>query len=457
MPLESLKLEISLTLKQQEFLRAIDDYREILFGGGRGGGKSRGLRSIHLIRRIQMPKSKGTIWRRTYPELEKNHIRPLFVEHPQLKEFYNEQKRLLTLPNGSTQEFAYAESVKALPKAQGTETDDLGLEEAGDWDEQEYEMLLATNRSTLYQPRAQLTANPGGRGHGWLKKRFVTSPTLQCKYIQALLEDNPALIDNDPAYAKMLESIKSEALRKAWRYGDWDIAAGQYFSELNRNVHIVKDFPIPDHWQRFAAYDYGFSHPCSLGWYAVDEDGTIYKYRELVRARMKISEVKAEFWKHKDSEKVRYVTAGHDCWQAKGAAFGDKLVQPTIAEEFSNPASGRPIFLIKANIDRKQGWFRLREYLSLFTGSQGEVSSKFRFFEACPLSFSALSRMIHDPDDLEDVSKIDSVEGDPETGDDAADESRMAIMSRPALTLKVEKYKHDPWATKPAQGGWTTV
>lgn len=46
--------------------------------------------------------------------------------------------------------------------------------------------------------------------------------------------------------------------------------------------------------------------------------------------------------------------------------------------------------------------------------------------------------MIHDPDHMEDVLKVDSEGGDPSTGDDAYDETRYALMSRPAITEPVK-------------------
>jgi len=42
--------------------------------------------------------------------------------------------------------------------------------------------------------------------------------------------------------------------------------------------------------------------------------------------------------------------------------------------------------------------------------------------------------MEHDPDRIEDVLKVDAVEGDPMTGDDAYDETRYFLMSRPAVS-----------------------
>lgn len=43
----------------------------------------------------------------------------------------------------------------------------------------------------------------------------------------------------------MLNNL-SDGLRQAWRDGNWDMLAGQYFSEFDRNVHVVEPFPLPE-------------------------------------------------------------------------------------------------------------------------------------------------------------------------------------------------------------------
>src|SRR5271168_4007386 len=96
------ELKIALQPKQKLFLQAIEKTPITFYGGAKGGGKSKGLQLIMLLRRFRYSNSTGAIFRRTYPELEGNHIRPLFQSFPSLREYWNESKKLLTLPNGST-------------------------------------------------------------------------------------------------------------------------------------------------------------------------------------------------------------------------------------------------------------------------------------------------------------------------------------------------------------------
>ena len=127
-----------------------------------------------------------------------------------------------------------------------------------------FRTLLGSNRSSRpgIKARAILTGNPGGIGHAWLKRIFVERKFKEEErpedytFIQAFVQDNQALLENDPDYVHRLKTEPNEALRRAFLYGDWDIFAGQFFSEISRTVHLIKPFNIPHHWTRFGAYDF---------------------------------------------------------------------------------------------------------------------------------------------------------------------------------------------------------
>lgn len=461
--MDELRIRIELTAKQSQFDRAVEKYPKVLYGGAKGGGKSHGLRLIMLKRRLIYPGSVGYLFRQTYSELEANHITPLFDQFPALHQFWNEGKKTLHLPNGSRLRFAYIEHSGQKKKFQGREMQDLAIEEAGDWEYEIFEYLEKQRRSAVVgiPTRTILTANPGGRGHQWLKRLFIDrryegkERPENYHYVPARVEDNPALMAADPGYVEELDSIKDEALRKAWREGDWDIVAGQFFTDLRREIHLCDPFEIPSHWPRFGAYDYGFGHPASFGWYAVDGDGNVYKYRELVLARKQIREFAELVNKHPDSKLLKVVWAGHDCWAKRSNPTGEEINPPTVAEEFAK----HRIFLKPASIDRVHGARRLREYLSPFRDEKGRVRSRLTFFKSCELTFDCISRMQHDPSDIEDVLKVDSVHGDPASGDDAYDETRYAIMSRPPLAMVPKRDVRDRYRKKRSRSGgsWTTA
>ncbi len=126
-----IEIRFGLQPKQRQLLEQMETTPILFYGGAKGGGKSRGMRDVFLIRRFKYAGTSCGIFRKTYPELEANHIEPLFRDHPSLRPYYNDSKKMLSLPNGSTMKFRYAESENDLDRYQGDEYDDLGIEEAG--------------------------------------------------------------------------------------------------------------------------------------------------------------------------------------------------------------------------------------------------------------------------------------------------------------------------------------
>lgn len=448
------EIRIALQPKQKLFRESIRDNYCTAFGGARGGGKSYALRNIFLIRRLEYPGSIGVIFRKSFPELHANHIQPMFDEHPGLRQYWNESKKILSLPNGSVLQFSHCSNEIDVALHQGKEWHDFGFDEAGQITEKMFRTLQGSNRSSKpgIPARTAISLNPAGIGHSWVKRLFIDrrfndrERPEDYHFIQSLIKDNPALLQADPDYVHRLNAEPSEVLRRAYLYGDWDLQAGAFFGELSRDVHFIKPFTIPKHWLRFGAFDFGFNHPGAFGWFANDEDGNTYLYREFVRAGLRADQFAAELLKHEDTAELDYIVAGHDCWSDRGVS--SKSGAPTVAEEFNS----HKIYLSKANIGRIQGANQVRNYLA-WRGTQ-TGKPRFYIFNTCPITFDCLTRMEHDVNRAEDVLKVDAVEGDPMTGDDAYDLVRYGLMSRPSITTAPKfrhKYGTPGWAEEEAK------
>ena len=48
-----------------------------------------------------------------------------------------------------------------------------------------------------------------------------------------------------------------------------------------RYTHVIHPFRIPAHWRIWRGYDFGYAKPFSVGWYAADEEGRLYRIKEL--------------------------------------------------------------------------------------------------------------------------------------------------------------------------------
>jgi hypothetical protein len=95
--------------------------------------------------------------------------------------------------------------------------------------------------------------------------------------IHGTLAENKVLLAADPEYRDKLAAIKSTPKRRAWLYGDWNITAGGMFDEVwDSDTHLMAPFAVPRHWKIDRSFDWGSSHPFSVGWWA-ESDGTPVK------------------------------------------------------------------------------------------------------------------------------------------------------------------------------------
>lgn len=175
------------------------------------------------------------------------------------------------------------------------------FEELTKWqDDKLYHALRSVNRcSVAGVPKFYIaTTNPYGSGHHWVKELWVDpNPGLssmgtllpafgegmeaRVRFDGDILE-NKFIVENDPEYILSLDNIPNEELKRAWRYGNWDINVGAFFhGYLTKERNMIKPFMPPASWTRWKAYDWGSRRPFSVGYYAQDPEGVIYRYREL--------------------------------------------------------------------------------------------------------------------------------------------------------------------------------
>ena len=195
--------------------------------------------------------------------------------------------------NGSTVNFMYCDRDGDLDRIQGVEYDVIFIDEATQLSEYQMKSIAACVRGVNPFPkRVYYTCNPGGRGHGYIKRLFVDrrfkdgENPEDYSFIQSLVSDNTALMKAQPDYVKQLEALPPK-LKEAWLYGKWDIFDGQFFedfvignemekSEL-RFTHVIKPFDISRGeargWKLYRSYDFGYNRPFSCAWWAVVTDG----------------------------------------------------------------------------------------------------------------------------------------------------------------------------------------
>ena len=235
--------------KQRLFLN--DAHRYVAFGGARGGGKSWAVRVKAVMLCAAHPGIKVMIVRRTYGELRANHIVPLCAllrcgeEGARRLAVYNDTKKELAFPNGSRILFRYCDTDRDADRFQGTEVDVLFVDEATQQPEETVKKLTACVRGVNSFPkRVYYTCNPGGVGHGWVKRLFLERRFRPGErpedyvFIPSRVTDNLALMRADPEYLRRLEALP-EKLREAWLNGNWDVFEGQFFEEFRTSPDLA--------------------------------------------------------------------------------------------------------------------------------------------------------------------------------------------------------------------------
>ena len=375
--------------KQKAFFKA--RCRFVAYGGARGGGKSWSLQRKLPLMCLRYAGIKVLLLRRTYKDLERNHVRVL---EPLLKGVakYSRQEKCFYFPNGSILELGYCASEADVLQYQGQEYDVIAIDEATQFTEFQYETLTACMRgANSFPKRMYLTCNPGGVGHEWVKRLFISRKykDTECpddyEFISATIFDNEVLLSSDPGYVNMLNNL-SEGLRQAWRDGNWDMLAGQYFSEFDRQVHVVEPFAIPDNWKRYRAIDYGLDCLACL-WIAIDERGDYYVYREYAESDKVISAGAKDVLSLSEEESIIYTVAPDDLWARSQESAKSK------ADLFRE--NGLP--LLKGNRNRETGWLAIKELLAVKNGE-----SRLKIFSNCTRLIEclpALQRDIKKPTD----------------------------------------------------------
>lgn len=338
----------------------------IAYGGARGGGKSWAMRRKFVLLACNYSGLRLLLLRRTFPELEGNHILPLRSELDGFAK-YSAERRVFTFPNGSIIKLGYCDTDADVFQYQGQEYDVIGFEEATQFSEFQMKYIATCNRTTRldFMPRIYYTCNPGGVGHNYIKRLFIDRQFTEFEnpddyvFIPAKVTDNKALMEADPQYIKNLQSLPDH-LRKGYLDGEWDIVDGQFFSEFQRSVHVIEPFQIPASWRRFRAMDWGYNDPCCVLWFAVAPDKRIYVYREYYHRQVLAKDVARAVREMSLFEDISYTVASPDAWQKRGMG-GSGMQGESIAETFL--LNGVP--LTPADNSRILGWQRIHENLAI--------------------------------------------------------------------------------------------
>lgn len=405
----------------------------LLFGGARGPGKSHwavvqsgiddcqrcpGLKVL-LLRKVAKAGKEG---------FDDIRIRTLSaVPHR-----YASIKGILHFANGSRIIIGHFQNEKDIDAYLGLEYDLIIVEEAGTLTKEKIKNIRTCLRTSKpnWRPRMYLTTNPGGVGHAYLKKWFVTPHKLgkeagtDSRYVPATVDDNLMI---NPEYVTTNLDTLSGWQKKAWRYGDWDIMAGQFFINWFEAVHVRKSTDVVSGAEFFLSLDHGWTHPtaCHLG---MRYDGDNFVIDEYGGRRRQVSDhvagIEAMLARNGLTlANIKRKVAGHDIWSKHDEErhTADKYKELGIEWD-------------KAQIDRINGASNMVSLLGEPMDENGdplpdEDPKRPRLFvyERCTNLIEQMPAMVHDPHRPDDVLKVDC-DDEGEGGDDYYDSGRMLLM-----------------------------
>ena len=338
----------------------------------------------------------------------------------------------------------------------------IGIEEATTLTARKYQDISTCCRTSKpnWRPRIYSTTNPGGVGHAWYRTKFIVpfqkAKESETRFVPARVDDNTF---NNPEYRKVLEALGGWQ-KRAWLDGDWDIAAGQYFTTLRREVHVIEEFDDTRAREWFAALDYGYAHYTVVLLGCRDGDGNTFI----------VDEHAARLWlPQRHAEAIKAMVARHiingvvamrgqprlsmrcqDEVQNRPLMLSDLQRIVAGADVFSRQSDGTTIAmqyakhgvtLRCANTDRVNGWAEVMQGFGEPDAglAPGGVKPTLFIHKRCARLIETLPSLQHDPNRPEDLLKVDADE-DGVGGDDAADALRYLVATK-TRTIEVRKLR----------------
>ena len=439
-------------------------HRYVAFGGARGGGKSWAVRVKAVLLCLRYPGIKVMIVRRTYGELRANHIVPLCAllrcgaSDRERLAVYRETKKEISFPNGSVILFRYCAHERDADRFQGTEVDVLFVDEATQQTEEQMDRLRACVRGVNDFPkRVYYTCNPGGVGHGWVKRLFLERryrPGERAEdyaFIRSRVYDNRALTEADPDYVRRLEALPPR-LRAAWLDGSWDVFEGQFFEEFRtepdmeaaraagcelsaeellrqrRWTHVIEPIDLSRGqargWKIYRSYDFGYARPFSCAWWAVDYEGVVYRALELYGGTDMPNEG-VKWTPERQFSEIARIEREHP-WLRSKTITG--VADPAIwdasrGESVAETAARCGVYFSPGDNNRIAGWMQLHYRMQFDENGYARLY----VFSNCRAFIRTVPLLLYDAQRPEDL--------DSSLEDHAADEARYFCMSRPVRAL----------------------
>lgn len=448
---------ISPTDRQREFFQKIAEFDFVLYEGEASGGKSYALRWWLVDFLVDAYETLGLrdvvvgLFCEDYPTLKDRHISKMRVEFPPW--LGNLTRRDGALDFVLKPE--YGGGVIALrnlddpSKYFSAEFAAIAIEELTRHPISVFNDLRFRLRwPGIERPKFGAGTNPGGIGHHWVKKYWITKQhppefkgidkrtgkpydiTGQFARVTAKASDNPYL----PAGYRIANLTLPPDMARKMAHGDWDVYTGQYFPHFDITKHVIPHAEAIKRIQKWhvkgLSGDWGYWHPHCFHWHAKDERNCVITYRESWDREIGEAEVGRRITTLNAGDKLNGFAFS---WDAGRLSPRSDKGQPKSITQLVSEALG-PGIPKPHPCDSSPGVRVIRSRLM----SQVLEAGTWLISDACPKLIEAIPTMIRDEDHPEEMLKKDWSETEP--GDDPVDSAGMGLQWMIGNSIK-------PWET----------
>ena len=262
--------------------RAFEDTSPMLLhDGGWFSGKTHVVAAKAMLLGLIYPNNCIGFVRRKRVDLEAT-LWKWFIDKvlpPSMVVAHNDQKLYRKIKNGTEFFGAGLDSNDEVNKLASREYGFIGVEEATELPEDDFDekLLRCMRLPTVPFRQLMLICNPSNPGH-FLYQRFVVKKLDNYTRIKSTI-----LPDVPPNYQTILDQLTG-VFRLRYVDGEWASFEGLVYP-FDPQKHIIKSFEIPKDWRRVVAIDFGFDHPFVCQWWAVSPSDKWYLYREIYHSR----------------------------------------------------------------------------------------------------------------------------------------------------------------------------
>ena len=281
--------------KQQEFLDKTLDPKGpkfVAYVGGIGSGKSL-IGCITMLSQAVLYPGDYLIGRQFFPELLVTTYKTfLEICPPELILENRIADRMVKIKSSGGSSNVYFRQLEEPDKFRSMNLSGYYIDEANQVSEEAFMLLQGRLRGKGLR-KGIITTNP--KGHDWIYRWFLQKDHLKVQTVK----DQYYLIKAPSTENHHLPDGYLESVMASWDTariqrevnGSFDAFEGQVYDDFRRDVHVVRPFRIPNHWERHIRIDHGFRNPAAVLFFAISPEGEVYCYHELYVREWLIKEI----------------------------------------------------------------------------------------------------------------------------------------------------------------------